>query len=57
LNIPALTTRTGDMKDTHNVSGKAVIFFVPSQSKYISMTHKEKDAIDENRYYIKHRGD
>lgn len=59
LNIPALTDRTGDMKDTHNVSGKAVVFFVPSQSEYIiAMTHKEKDAIDENLYYINHyRGD
>ena len=54
LNIPALTAQTTDIKDTLYVSGKAVVFFGPSQSEYVSMTHAEKDAIDEHLYDFYH---
>jgi hypothetical protein len=36
--------------DTLYVRGKAVVFFGPSQSEYLTMTDQEKDAIDEELY-------
>jgi hypothetical protein len=40
--------------DTLYVSGKAVVFFGPSQAEYLSLTDQEKDAIDEALYDFYH---
>jgi hypothetical protein len=37
-------------EDALSISGKAVVFFGPSQSEYLTMTDQEKDAIDEDLY-------
>ena len=50
-----LLAQTGDAdKDTLFVSGRAVVFFGPSQSEYLSMTDREKDGIDERLYDFYH---
>jgi len=50
-----LLAQTGDIdKDTLLVSGRAVVFFGPSQSEYLAMTDTEKDAIDERLYDFYH---
>lgn len=36
--------------DTLYVRGKAVVFFGPSQSEYLTMTDQEKNAIDQELY-------
>jgi hypothetical protein len=41
-------------EDVLYVSGKAVVFFGPSQSEYLSMSHEQKDAIDEELYDFYH---
>ena len=41
-------------KDSLYVRGKAVVFFGPSQAEYVSMTDKQKDAIDEALYDFYH---
>jgi hypothetical protein len=41
-------------KDTLHVSGKAVVFFGPSQAEYVAMTDQEKDKIDEALYDFYH---
>ena len=48
--IPVCWGQSAAVEDTLYVSGKAVIFFGPSQSDYLSMTDQEKDAIDEELY-------
>jgi hypothetical protein len=40
--------------DSLEVAGRAVVFFGPSQAEYLSMTHDEKDAIDEALYDFYH---
>lgn len=42
------------VEDTLVVSGKAVVFFGPSNTEYLAMTHEEKDAIDEELYDFMH---
>ena len=44
----------GAVEDTLVVGGKAVVFFGPSNTEYLSMTDKEKDAIDEELYDFLH---
>lgn len=51
---PLLAQAGGVDKETLFVSGKAVVFFGPSQSEYLSMTDQEKDAIDERLYDFYH---
>ncbi len=52
--IPACWGQSAVVEDTLYVSGKAVVFFGPSQSEYLSMTDQEKDAIDEELYDFYH---
>ena len=51
---PLLAQPAGVDKETLFVSGKAVVFFGPSQSEYLSMTDQEKDVIDEGLYDFYH---
>ena len=51
---PLFAQPGGVDKETLFVSGKAVVFFGPSQTEYLSMTHQEKDAIDEGLYDFYH---
>jgi hypothetical protein len=44
----------GAAEDTLVVGGRAVIFFGPSNTEYLAMTHEEKDAIDEELYDFMH---
>ena len=48
--IPVFSEQSAISEDTLYVSGKAVVFFGPSQSDYLPMTDQEKDAIDEELY-------
>lgn len=51
---PLFAQSGGVDKETLFVSGKAVVFFGPSRTEYLSMTHEEKDAIDEGLYDFYH---
>jgi len=42
------------VEDTLVVGGKAVVFFGPAETEYLSMTDQEKDAIDEELYDFLH---
>ncbi len=46
--------QTETFEDTLDVSGKAVVFFGPSQAEYVSMSDSEKDKIDETLYDFYH---
>jgi len=46
--------QAGVADDTLYVSGRAVVFFGPSQAEYLAMTHGDKDAIDHDLYYFYH---
>jgi hypothetical protein len=48
--IPACLGQSAIDGDTLYVRGKAVIFFGPSQSEYLTMTDHEKEAIDGQLY-------
>ena len=48
--IPVCWGQSSVDGDTLYVRGKAVIFFGPSQSEYLTMTDQEKDAIDKQLY-------
>lgn len=48
--IPVCWGQSSVDGDTLYVRGKAVIFFGPSQSEYLTMTDQEKEAIDEQLY-------
>ena len=48
--IPVCWGQSSVDGDTLYVKGKAVVFFGPSQSEYLTMTDQEKDAIDEELY-------
>jgi hypothetical protein len=52
--IPAVWGQSIAVEDTLNVSGRAVVFFGPSQSEYLAMSHEQKDAIDEELYDFYH---
>ena len=54
LAIPGFSGPDAIDEDTLHVSGKAVVFFGPSQSEYLSMTDAQKDAIDEELYDFYH---
>jgi hypothetical protein len=51
---PVISAPAAEPEDTLTVSGKAVVFFGPSQSEYLSMSHEQKDAIDEELYDFYH---
>jgi hypothetical protein len=51
---PLISAPAGAAEDTLYVSGKAVVFFGPSQSEYLAMSHEQKDAIDEELYDFFH---
>ena len=42
------------VEDTLTVGGKAVVFFGPAETEYLSMTDQEKSAIDEGLYDFLH---
>lgn len=48
--IPVCWGQSSADENTLYVSGKAVVFFGPSQSEYLTMTDREKDAMDEELY-------
>jgi len=52
--IPVGWGQSSAVEDTLSVSGKAVVFFGPSQDEYLAMTHEQKDAIDEELYDFYH---
>jgi len=54
LACPVFSAQGANGEDTLYVSGKAVVFFGPSQSQYLAMTHEQKDAIDETLYDFYH---
>ena len=54
MSTAVLAQQIGVADDTLHVSGRAVVFFGPSQAKYLSMSHEEKDAIDHELYYFYH---
>ena len=51
---PVFSEQGAVIEDTFYVSGKAVVFFGPSKSEYLAMTHEQKDAIDEELYDFYH---
>ncbi len=51
---PLLAQNGGIDKDSLRVSGKAVVFFGPSQTEYLSLNGPEKNAIDEVLYDFYH---
>ena len=52
--VPVFAGQTGVPEDTLNVSGKAIVFFVPAWAEYVSMSDKEKDKIDQMLYDFYH---
>lgn len=48
--VPVCWGQSSVDEDTLYVSGKAVVFFGPSQSEYLTMTDREKNVIDEELY-------
>ena len=56
--MPVISVQGAAAEDTLYVSGKAVVFFGPSQSEYLSMSDEQKDAIDEELYdFFHNRGE
>jgi hypothetical protein len=51
---PAFAGQTETHEDALRVSGKAVVFFGPSQIEYLSMSDKDKDEMDELLYDFYH---
>jgi hypothetical protein len=55
--VPAFAGQTDTHEDALRVSGKAVVFFGPSQAEYVSMSDKEKAKINQLLYdFYHHRG-
>ena len=55
---PVVSAPAADAEDTQYVSGKAVVFFGPSQAEYLAMSHEQKDAVDEELYdFFHNRGE
>jgi len=52
--MPVFSAQGADAEDMLYVSGKAVVFFGPSQAEYLAMTDEQKDAIDEELYEFYH---
>lgn len=51
---PALTGQGEGIADTFTISGSAVVFFGPSWDEYVSLSEKDKDAIDTELYDFAH---
>ena len=51
---PASAGQTDTHEDALRVSGKAVVFFGPSQAEYLTMSDKDKNEIDELLYDFHH---
>jgi hypothetical protein len=57
MTVPAFAGQTDTHEDALRVSGKAVVFFGPSQAEYLSMSDKEKHKVDQLLYdFYHHRG-
>jgi len=54
LAAPVLSAQGANAEDTLSVSGKAVVFFGPSQVEYLAMNDAQKHAIDEELYDFYH---
>jgi len=54
ITVPVFAGQTENLEDTLHVSGKAVVFFGPSQAEYLSMSDKEKDEVDQQLYDFYH---
>ena len=54
VTVPVFAGQSENMEDILHVSGKAVIFFGPSQDEYVSMSDAEKDKIDHLLYEFYH---
>lgn len=55
--VPGFAGQTQTPDDTVHVSGKAVVFFGPSQAEYMSMSDQEKNEINQLLYdFYHHRG-
>ena len=52
--MPVIAEEEANPEDTEVVSGKAVVFFGPSQVEYLAMNDEEKHAIDEELYDFYH---
>lgn len=52
--MPVFAEEEANAEDTLYVSGRAVIFFGPWQSEYLSMADEQKDAIGEELYEFYH---
>ncbi|MEJ2365935.1 MAG: hypothetical protein P8075_05220 [Deltaproteobacteria bacterium] len=52
--VPGLAGQTEIPDDTVRVSGKAVVFFGPSQAEYLSMSDQEKNEINRLLYDFYH---
>jgi len=52
--LPVFSAQAANAEDTLIVSGKAVVFFGPSQVKYLAMSDEQKHAIDEELYDFYH---
>jgi hypothetical protein len=52
--VPGFAGQTETPNDTVHVSGKAVVFFGPSQAEYLSMSDQEKREINQLLYDFYH---
>ena len=52
--VPGFAGQTDTPDDTVHVSGKAVVFFGPSQAEYLSMSDQEKNEINRLLYDFYH---
>jgi hypothetical protein len=52
--MPVFAEQGANAEDTLVVSGKAVVFFGPSQAEYLAMNDEQKDAIDAELYDFYH---
>jgi hypothetical protein len=52
--VPGFAGQTDTPDDTVHVSGKAVVFFGPSQAEYLSMSDQEKNKVKQLLYDFYH---
>jgi hypothetical protein len=52
--VPSFAGQTETPDDTVHVSGRAVVFFAPSQAEYLSMSEQEAKKINELLYDFHH---
>lgn len=55
--LPAFSEQAAYAEDTQVVSGKAVVFFGPSQVEYLAMSDEQKHSIDAELYDFYHNRD